>query len=57
MDVDLKGNLFMIICKWYVFIGFFMVVFLIVCGEKEKGIGWYGMFDESIFEYVIVVFL
>lgn len=43
-------------CMWYVLFGFFIVLILFVCGKKEEGIGWYGMFDESIFEYIIVVF-
>ena len=43
--------------KWYALIGLFTVVFLTACGEKEKGIGRYGMLDESTPEYVTVVFL
>ena len=43
--------------KLYTLFGFISLLLLSACGEKEKGIGRYGMLDESTPEYTAVVFL
>ena len=42
---------------WYALLGLFTVLILSGCGEKEEGIGRYGMLDESTPEYTTVKFL
>lgn len=43
--------------KLYTLFGLISLLLLSACGDKEKGIGRYGMLDESTPEYTTVVFL
>jgi hypothetical protein len=44
--------------KQYALVGLFTLLFLAACGEKgDKGLGRYGMLDESTPEYTTVMFL